>query len=131
MTSASFLIRSSRNTCSESSVIMCRLYKSADGYPSNIQKLLKQAHEEMLETKLFYSRPTYLSPELSVKHLIDDSAILVNKFDFYTDYHYEILDETVKIIIHGKRIYVGSLLDFLEKDFKGEWSEGMPYNDED
>lgn len=126
MTSASFSIRSSRNTCSESSVLVCRLYKSADGYPSNIQKLLKQAYEEMLETKLFYSRPAYVSPELLVKHLINDSALLINKFDFYTDYHYEILDETVKINLHGKRIYVGSLIDFMDRNFKDEWVEGMP-----
>lgn len=126
MTSASFSIRSSRNTFSKSSVLVCRLYKSADGYPSNIQKLLKQAYEEMFETKLFYSRPAYVSPELSVKNLINDSALLINKFDFYTDYHYEILDETVKITFCGKRIYVGSLIDFMDRDFKDEWVEGMP-----
>lgn len=130
MTSASFSIRSSRNTCSESSVLVCRLYKSADGYPSNIQKLLKQAYEEMLETKLVYSRPVYVSPELSAKHLINDSALLINKFDFYTDYHYEILDETVKINLHGKRIYAGSLIDFMGRNFEGEWVEGMATGEE-
>lgn len=130
MTSASFSIRSSRNTCSESSVLVCRLYKSADGYPSNIQKLLKQVYEEMLKTKLFYSRPAYVSPELSVKHLINDSALLINKFDFYTDYHYEILDKTVKINLHGKRIYAGSLIDFMGRNFEDEWVEGMATGEE-
>lgn len=135
MTRAFFTIRNNRDFNSE--VLICYLYKLAEGYPSNIQDVVERAYSKFKRSKVFTKEPEYVSTESLISALLWDNCMMwransaKSTVDFY-DYEYIFTNNTVKVKLYGKPtfsgkpIFSGTLTEFMEHDFSGEWVEGMP-----
>lgn len=100
---------------------VAKFYKNADGYPSAIQKLLKDPHN------LDWMNPNLLA----MTFLQDGCGILAHSDTIdsvdYVDYFYEITNTKIKMLCRqvASLSFTGKPEEFLKRDFNGEWCEGM------
>ena len=102
---------------------VCKLYKTADGYPSELQAIIKQ-----LKGPRGFKHDSF-TKELLQKLLPNCSLLPCNastKSIDYWYYIYEVGEFTIKVIPHectGMCKVTYTLEEFVEADFSNEWRE--------
>ena len=104
---------------------LCKLYKTMDGYPSEVQKLVRDSRAEQLAGGRFYSIPDHIPVEKVVKRLLETSILIpptaTERNIDYIDYKYEISECNVTIYLHKRLEFKGTIDEFMVKDFSAEW----------